>query len=703
VRRVIACLGLLAIVLGWCIDEPLQQRVSYDKPAQTLKALLRDLSAQTNLKLYAAPPLDAEIVLVAVQEMPLKELMAHLAYVVDGEWIDEGEGQHRLSRTPKVIAKRRQEDREQTLAALRKMLASEEFRRYLEPLTREEVVERVERIRKQLRELNPEEHQTYDLYKLISKIYTKEWLPLVSEHRLLCRILQRIDLSALAGMPPWEQRVFSNVSGRYLLPLRVDLTPLLEQWFKERAILHTVISDPRYEFSEAELESLRYYGWAEQIRDVRESSKASLPERVYLVVKWYGGRNDFLFLLHLVDERNCQIGTGYYSGGTYWESFEQRLEQLSRQDRALVQPVEWREATQRWLDAWRALEASREVKPLPELFDPAMHEPLQFVATDVLRSYARHRNLSLVALLDDGMMGWVSRAIINRLRVADYLNPETQEIDATDTVVRIKPRLSSLKWRERENREAASRWIRQIVARGYAKLDDVLDAQHQPVMASTYLDHLGTDVYSFLNLLNLAVLPLLKTLLPSVETSADGIVELPLNRLAPKQIQELERVVYHAAWGVFLVPLNEEQDDSDDAEPSLIELPHAFLPNGIPRDAVLVCKIEKSDGILTTRSGVGIWGRFYDVAGLQYYFGTQSENNDYRRHRREFIQNSLLVPAQRQGLTLSLRVEPYNIEIISTYEVYGYRPTQGLKPIRWEQLPPEWLKPPDPQEASEDP
>jgi hypothetical protein len=42
--------------------------------------------------------------------------MEHIAYVVDGEWIAEGQRQHRLARTPKVIAKRRQEDREQTLA-----------------------------------------------------------------------------------------------------------------------------------------------------------------------------------------------------------------------------------------------------------------------------------------------------------------------------------------------------------------------------------------------------------------------------------------------------------------------------------------------------------------------------------------------------------------------------------------------------------
>jgi hypothetical protein len=83
-RRSSACFGLLFVMLGWCIDDPLQQRVSYDKPAQTLKSLLRDLSAQTNLKLYAAPPLDTEIVLVAVQDMPLQD--ADGASCVCGGW-----------------------------------------------------------------------------------------------------------------------------------------------------------------------------------------------------------------------------------------------------------------------------------------------------------------------------------------------------------------------------------------------------------------------------------------------------------------------------------------------------------------------------------------------------------------------------------------------------------------------------------------
>jgi hypothetical protein len=39
------------------------------------------------------------------------------------------------------------------LLTLREMLASEEFRRLVEPLTREQVIERMERIREQLRKL----------------------------------------------------------------------------------------------------------------------------------------------------------------------------------------------------------------------------------------------------------------------------------------------------------------------------------------------------------------------------------------------------------------------------------------------------------------------------------------------------------------------------------------------------------------------
>jgi hypothetical protein len=351
-RRTSACLGLLLVMLGWCVDEPLQQRVSYDKPGQTLKSLLRDLSAQTNLKLYAAPPLDTEIVLVAVQDMPLKELMEHLAYVVDGEWIAESERQYRLARTPKVIKARTQQDREQALDDLREMLASEEFRRLVEPLTREQVIERIEQIREQLRKLIEENSDERKFYYQLLKLLDKGWAPLSPDHRLLCRILQQIDLNALVDIPVGERRVFSNAPGRYLLPLRVNLTPLIEQWLNERTVLHAVITDTRYQFDKEILESYDYLWWVEDILEVQGFSKIHMPEKVYLEVIRYRWRGDFSFSLHLADDQNRCITVDYYSPQSEWEEEEERLVRLSKQDSALVQPVEWREETQRWLEAW---------------------------------------------------------------------------------------------------------------------------------------------------------------------------------------------------------------------------------------------------------------------------------------------------------------------------------------------------------------
>jgi hypothetical protein len=699
-RRTSACFGLLFVMLGWCVDEPLQQRVSYDKPAQTVKSLLRDLSAQTNLKLYAAPPLDAEIVLVAVQEMPLKELMEHIAYVVDGEWIAESERQHRLARTPKVIKARTQQDREQALADLREMLASEEFRRYTEPLTREEMVKRMERLRKQLRDLDAEMPGEDDIFYKIYELYNKELEPLKPERRLLFRILQQVDLQTLIDIPLWERRVFSNTSGRYLLPLRVELASLLQQWKTERETFCAVIDDPHYQSLKDESRAAEYFWWF--LDRYEKASPINLPAKVFLEVHRYEGREGFAFSLCLADEQNRRIATDYYD--LHWDRTrdESRMERLLKEDDALTKPVEWSAETQQWLDAWGTVQSAKEVKPFPELLDPAKHEPLQFVATDVLRSYARHRNLSLIALLDDEMLWWVHHAFQDNQRVSLYLR-DIREISATDTAVRIKPHLSSQQWRARENREAASQRIRQIVQRGYLGVEDALGAVEQPNFASAYLRRLGTGASPLLAEPLFSLLPLVKHLLQGAESNPEGTVELPLSRLSPKQVQELERVMYHASGSVSRLAPDKKQDDSDDSEPPLAWLPHAHFPNGLPRDAVLVCRIETEDGVLSERSGVGVWGRFYDVADLQQFFDDKHSDYLHIRHKREFIQNSLLVPALRQDLTLSLRVAPYTIEVISTYEVYGYRPTQGLKPVRWEQLPPEWLKPPNPQEASEDP
>jgi hypothetical protein len=120
----------------------------------------------------------------------------------------------------------------------------------------------------------------------------------------------------------------------------------------------------------------------------------------------------------------------------------------------------------------------------------------------------------------------------------------------------------------------------------------------------------------------------------------------------------------------------------------------------------LHCTIEKIPGVLAERSGVGVWGGFSPRRWLQQIFQNEGESEPTLVEERERIQNSLILPVQREQIGLSVRFSPtYELILLSRvgFEAQGFRPTQGLKPVRWEQLPPEWLKPPNPQEASEDP
>jgi DNA-binding MarR family transcriptional regulator len=404
-----------------------------------------------------------------------------------------------LARTPKVIAKRTQEDREQTLADLREMLASEEFRRYTEPLTREEVIERTERIRKQLREIATEERDYESLWIFHNNLRVKEWEPLDPQRRLLCRILQQIDLQALADIPQWERRVFSNMSGRYLLPLRVNLAPLLQQWQTERETFEKVLTSLHHQFTESDKEAMELFWWKAEIPDAQSPAEWRAPTKVYLEARRVGAESGFRFALYLADDEGRVLASTEYPPDAVWEGEEQWYKQQVQEDPTLAKLVEWREETRQWLQAWTILRSRGEVKPFPELLDPAKHEPLQFVATDVLRSYGRHRELALVALLDDWMLFWRWSDLSGEPQPLARVMTSRRwlQMSVTEGVLRVKPRLSSLHWDRRESREEMSRWIRRIVERGYITLEDAFDVAHHRLLAERYMLALVPGAHQF--------------------------------------------------------------------------------------------------------------------------------------------------------------------------------------------------------------
>jgi hypothetical protein len=153
-------LGWMVLTLGWTLahaDDPLDQPVRYDQPARTVKQLLADLSRQTGVTLFAPSPLDAEIVLVSVQDMPLKTLMEHLATVTDAEWFKQPNGSYHLVRTPKRARERREQDNAQILAGLQRALKRKELEPLLEPLTEAQVRQTCEQIKRLMQEIEAQE------------------------------------------------------------------------------------------------------------------------------------------------------------------------------------------------------------------------------------------------------------------------------------------------------------------------------------------------------------------------------------------------------------------------------------------------------------------------------------------------------------------------------------------------------------------
>ncbi|MGQ9902487.1 MAG: hypothetical protein ACUVR1_09820, partial [Fimbriimonadales bacterium] len=109
-------------------------------------------------------------------------------------------------------------------------------------------------------------------------------------------------------------------------------------------------------------------------------------------------------------------------------------------------------------------------------------------------------------------------------------------------------------------------------------------------------------------------------------------------------------------------------------------------------------------GVLTERSGVGIWGYFFPVwrvrIALQDVNLAFPEDVDDRNR----VQNALLLPAWEDTMHLEVVLPSKNqIRLFhgSFSVLQGHRPMGAtLEPVRLEQLPPEWLKPP---KTSEEP
>jgi len=687
-------LGWIALTLGWTLahaDDPLDQPVRYDQSARTVKQLLADLSRQTGVTLFAPSPIDAEIVLVSVQDMPLKTLMEHLATVTDAEWFKQPNGSYHLVRTPKRARERREQDNAQILAGLQRALKRKELEPLLEPLTEAQVRQTCEQIKRLMQEIEAQEIHDIWAHPLVRSL-EKQSVQLDVGKRLGIRLVRQLDLRRLLEIPVEERRVFSNVRGRYLLPLGFEVKSLLEQYQREARLVYQVWTHPIHGVDAQRVERfIERYGYiVEEYRLRREPPQSPLT-RLYLAVT-RSAPDMFNFGIVLVSE---DLKQGMEGSFWWYEWYEFDKEGGSDEDKpksdskpspseasqqSVVQ-VEWSELSRQFIEAYRAVERTAEPIAFADVVDPAKVEPLSLVPTDVLRAYARQKGKPVIALIPDSLVWWLVGAVGGRDMLQWYQEGlhRSIELQEREDVILFKPRWSSYWWGRRADRLTISRWMRQLHQRGYPKLEDYL-ALLQMYERSGFRSMLAVpEVYRALMLPEDYIFGwhqdcrLLNRLSAKQLDHLRTGGKLMLKELSPVQREQLLHDIYFGASRLQKVYSASEQPTApfEDAEQATMEvsLPHVFYPDGLPDDLTiqLARDYREEVGVFTTRRA-GIWGGFRGISSIAYDIHTaenppESDSIVYNKYIAPYLQQRInryktasLMPVRRKPFILEVRL-----------------------------------------------
>ncbi len=655
---------------GSAANDPLQQPVTFDQPAQSVRQLLQVLSRQTGVKLFASSPLDNEIVLVLVQQMPLKELMDYLAQVMDGEWMKQADGSYRLVRTPRAIQRRRAEDEALLLRGLQRALERQKLSQLAEPLTQQKTVQLRDNLKQLMREIESQELPG-DVYTQPQYRALREQIDsLTGLQRVWARLLLQLDLRQLLKIPVGERRVFSNMPGRYLTPFGFATQPLLEQYRRECQLVQDVWTHPTEGFNRDQIEQFynRYRAILLEILDrlTRAHPTDRQPTRIYLEVR-RSTPASWSFKVELTDESQRTFP------GWSLAHLQVSLEDLGINERFAPSPgepvvrVEWSEPSHRYLEAYRTLMRTREPTPLPAIVDPAQTEPLSLIPTDILRTFARQKGKPLVVRLSDELGDWFRMAIQARTELHRFLEvaQDVMQLSETERVLLYKPRWSSYTPQPIADRQLLSEQIHKVLQQGYFRLENWL--------ALSTLE---------LNRFRWGGVPAL--LLDLIVSSEDWTALMTGNfqfvrALTPEQLAQLQAgktlivadlkppqraLLNHEIYEVGIL-INLEHEGATRAGPSerLCQLPHAFYPDGLPPDTTLkLVPGDSSLGLFTERK-LGVWGvcRSLDniASELQIVESFQSEESDAALP--EYAQGikaryaQALMPARFQLFTLEVR------------------------------------------------
>lgn len=495
-------------------------RVTYENKAASTEVVLRDLSKKTGLRLEASPQTNREILTIRVVDVPVKDLLARIAWAVGGSWKQE-KAARRLVQTPSDVLAERKRERDVLVARYRRLLATKRARLKKTPEFTRAVADRL---------LLQHAHLAKD-----PNVWGINW-PLDDQApvgRALDRLLVQFSPEELADLSEGIKVVYATKPTPSQRRFRFRTAPIVSQFVKEQAVWLDRLArvtgmDPKVEVIQFQLNS-----------HFRPNGQEKKVKRVLLSIIPNGFENGISFGLSFLDKTGDSVAKLPWS-----DSLEG-----GRDSRFLANDVKV-QILPEYGEFYRTTRASRVPPTVPStmrerFLHPEIYEPLGYLTGSSLINLAKAKRSNLVASVGESSWEAFDRDAKNPVSSSSILRKlaDWNEIQDDHGWITLRPCQAMSNQEARVDRTALGGYLRRFASPEPLSITERIQWNARignpqtglTLQLSQYLDSVGIIFPD--------PIPLLGSLTPTQQRQArQG--GLSFGALSPSQIEAIKRILY---------------------------------------------------------------------------------------------------------------------------------------------------------------
>jgi hypothetical protein len=581
------------------------ETVTFRHRAAPVERVLAKLSEKVGLKLEAASTMRADVVVIDVKEAPVADLLRKIASVTSGEWVAEGEVQ-RLVPATGIRTREANDEAAQRLAQIRTAIR--------------------QRIKPEAAPTSPDEHAP-------DMDVTAAFASNPSEVAINA-LLSGIDAQAIANLGPNERVVYSSRPTAMQMPLPSNAPQALakmiadhNQALKTSGAANAIDDSP-------EIQNMPSF-----LRDMitAQTKPIGVVEKALLCVTSFGmgGFDGVNLELRLYDAQG-KVAYRTTSMLQMNNSFLARATDMANPDAPAAggTPLELSEDTKtvnKIFEGGRgnqlSIKISAEAKPL--VYRTDLHDPLSFLATDMVMGLAKKRKQNLVACLPDSMvdgvsMAWGSRTTIGMAEDLIKTGGPLRALADPNTLV-LKPSAPAATRAERLDREALAALMAVVEAKGIPSLEDMaayaLKAPNpiQGGIGQVYVMTLapGSFSQSLDGFTDWNALRFYGMLTPQARTNLAAGGRIPFASLSGGQAAVLRQMAFGAMADIQIENPNVQPEEF--RMPGILRMmgglgggnsdyrsePTELMPRGLPGNGFVSATVEASHFVMPVVNGEG--------------------------------------------------------------------------------------------------